>query len=1380
MGRVDSHYTSSSWRHPWDPVLKVILRRASAMANTTPLVTTVTKPAINPVEVNSTPRVNIQEFCEEHYEDIFPIIMEKVRHDRRKDVHTRLDFGEGPKERIREDSYYSNTRARATEPGRKTDSRDSPRGRSRTRSLAASRDGRHKDRECLRITRESYGDSFTHSYQDGSHHHSMKRKRDKSPQSSASRSDSSDGKHRKSRRHPPTDEDDLKRPWMCEEENPFMPRICNFESSRKTRMPNNVKTYDGTGDPEDHVKVFQEAAQVERWAMPTWCHMFNSTLIGAARVWFDELPPESIDGYKDLRAAQTGRMKGAPECMRISGFMHGVNNPELTKRLNEYVPKTMEEMMITTIAFIRGEAAAASKKKGHVSWKPQDQSKRHSADKRKRSSNKFYDFHNDKGHSTDECMKLKKQIEELVRAGKLSHLIKEIKQGRDQSKAGKKETAVKDKPTEIYMVQSWQRKVKQKVTQSFERVGEIAFPKLAANNGTEGPLVVEAEMDGHIIHRMYIDGGSSMVILYEHYFNQLRPEIRSQMVPATTSLTGFSCETIWPLGQLRLLVTIGDATHSTRAWMNFMVVKSMSPYNGIIRRPGLKAIQAVPSTVHGMLKFPFEGGIVAIRSTILIPAECTSVTTSPVIPEEEKSRPANFTVALHPDFPDQEVVIGGSLSKKGRTALCSILKKNLDIFAWQPSDMTGVPRSVAEHRLNIREGYLPVRQKKRGQAPERAKAIQAEFQKLVDAKIMREVYYHDLLSNPVMDCYPLPEIDWKVESLCGYPFKCFLDAYKGYHQIQLAEADEEKTAFHTGQGVYCYTKMPFGLKNAGATYQRLMDKAFESQVGWNIEVYVDDLVVKSYTEAEMMRDIEETFRTLRKVNMKLNPKKCSFGLAEGVFLGYVITLEGLKPCPDKTAVVLQLPSQRTIKESDFRWTAEAEQAFQQLKQHLSELPLLVAPKPQEEMIMYLFATYGAVSAILMTEKGTTQTPIYFISRALQGSELNYSPMEKLVLSLVFIAKRLRRRSLASRAGSNNSRRTMDVLIDSSSCMDGSGAGLILTNPEGVEFTYALRFQFTAFNNEAEYEALVVGLRIAVRMGVKNVQVNVDSKLVANQVLGTYVAKEDNMIKYLEIVRGLISGFTTFSIIQVLVEVLENKSIKEKEVATMIEDDGPTWMTQLMDYLKEGVLPGDKKEAKKLRLKARQYELMEGVLYRRSFLTPWLRCVGPLQADYVMREIHKGSCSLHAGPRSVVAKAVRLRRAREGQVPDSRHGLLHEVDRRKDNDKRFADNPLKDWCDKLNITQRFALVKLPQSNGLVERVNRSLEEGIKARLGEGNKNWVEELPHVLWAYRTMIKSSHGDTPFSLTYRTEAVIPTEIRMSTYRTAAIDVVNNDQGYA
>ncbi|GJX48810.1 reverse transcriptase domain-containing protein [Tanacetum coccineum] len=123
----------------------------------------------------------------------------------------------------------------------------------------------------------------------------------------------------------------------------------------------------------------------------------------------------------------------------------------------------------------------------------------------------------------------------------------------------------------------------------------------------------------------------------------------------------------------------------------------------------------------------------------------------------------------------------------------------------------------------------------------------------------------------------------------------------------------------------------------------------------------------------------------------------------------------------------------------------------------------------------------------------------------------------------------------------------------------------------------------------------------------------------------------------------------------------------------------------------------------------------------------------------------------------------------------RFGLLGEIV--SDNGKKFSDNPFKDWCDKLNITQRFASVKHPQSNRLVERANRSFGEGIKARLGEGNKNWIEELPHVMWAHHTMIKSSHGDTPFSLTCGTEAVILAEIGMPTYHTATVDTVHNDE---
>ncbi|GJX80807.1 reverse transcriptase domain-containing protein [Tanacetum coccineum] len=399
----------------------------------------------------------------------------------------------------------------------------------------------------------------------------------------------------------------------------------------------------------------------------------------------------------------------------------------------------------------------------------------------KRNHAKFCEFHGEVGHNTDECMHMKKQIEEMLKAGKLSHLIKELKQN-----------SGKEQP---------------KITQSFSPNAEIFFPPLDKDEGTEGPMIVEAEIGGHCIHRMYVDGGSASEILYEHCFSRLRPEIKNQLVPTTTPLIGFSGEIIWPIGQIQLLVTIGDKEHSTLARMNFVVVRSPSPYNGIIGRPGVGKLQAVPSTAHGMLKIPVEQGVITLKSNRLVPLECAMVSgpektlsiTKPIVEERIK-------VAINPEYPEETVMIGSTLTEEGRNRLYSLLQRNLDVFAWKPVDMTGVPRHIAEHRLNVREGCSPVRQKKRGQAANRVQAIHKEVRKLVEAGIMKEVHYHDWLSNLVMvkkhddswrmcidfkdlnkACpkygYPLPEIDWKVESLCGFPFKCFLDAYKGYHPI---------------------------------------------------------------------------------------------------------------------------------------------------------------------------------------------------------------------------------------------------------------------------------------------------------------------------------------------------------------------------------------------------------------------------------------------------------------------------------------------------------------------------------------------------------------------------------------------------------------------
>ncbi|KAL0395197.1 UNVERIFIED_CONTAM: Pro-Pol polyprotein [Sesamum latifolium] len=149
--------------------------------------------------------------------------------------------------------------------------------------------------------------------------------------------------------------------------------------------------------------------------------------------------------------------------------------------------------------------------------------------------------------------------------------------------------------------------------------------------------------------------------------------------------------------------------------------------------------------------------------------------------------------------------------------------------------------------------------------------------------------FRDLNKACPKDFYPLPRIDQLVDSTSGCELLSMMDASQGYHQIMLAPEDRKKVSFITSEGTFCYVAMPFGLKNAGATYQRLIDKIFRPQIGKNVEVYVDDMLVKSKKTEEHVEDLEETFSVLRKYKLKLNPAKCAFGVQGGRFLGFMVT-----------------------------------------------------------------------------------------------------------------------------------------------------------------------------------------------------------------------------------------------------------------------------------------------------------------------------------------------------------------------------------------------------------------------------------------------------------------------------------------------------------
>jgi hypothetical protein len=226
-----------------------------------------------------------------------------------------------------------------------------------------------------------------------------------------------------------------------------------------------------------------------------------------------------------------------------------------------------------------------------------------------------------------------------------------------------------------------------------------------------------------------------------------------------------------------------------------------------------------------------------------------------------------------------------------------------------------------------------------------------------------------------------------------------LDAFSGYHQIKMAKEDEEKTTFITPCGVYCYVCMPFGLKNAGATFQRLMRKALGAQMGRNVEAYIDDIIIKTCEGHTFIEDLQETFINLRKVNIKLNPAKCAFSVSSGKLLGFLVSHRGTEANPDKVKAIKEMRPPCNLKEMQclagcmaalgrfiarsgekalpffklmkrtgkFEWTPKADKAFAELKRYLTSPPIMVAPTTHEPLLLYIAATPRTTSTVLVAE-----------------------------------------------------------------------------------------------------------------------------------------------------------------------------------------------------------------------------------------------------------------------------------------------------------------------------------------------------------------------------------------------------------------------------
>ncbi|GKB54125.1 reverse transcriptase domain-containing protein, partial [Tanacetum coccineum] len=378
-----------------------------------------------------------------------------------------------------------------------------------------------------------------------------------------------------------------------------------------------------------------------------------------------------------------------------------------------------------------------------------------------------------------------------------------------------------------------------------------------------------------------------------------------------------------------------DPKRSKTVLLEFAIIKCRSPYNVIIGRTRMRSLGAIERMQSSWKETQWRqhmDQMSRIREQAILRARSIlnqKLIKEPMITEETwEEDTLKEKAIIHNDRPDQHVWINKKLSVECKQKLEDTLRRNVDVFAWT---------------------------------------------------VMIQMDYTSLNKVCAKAMYPFSKMEEELGSLMGYQYKCFLRLLKEHSQVRMSESDEEKTRFHTKGEVYSFTHMPKGLKNSAAILQRMMDKVLKGQKGRNLEVYLEEIVVKIKTDENLIKDVEETLDKLQRVNVKVDPSKCTFGMEEGNLLGYVVTTEGIKVDSEKVKVILQgptprgpdeirslslqltnisrfipkmaelmLPIRNVQKSLDaaeiYGWTIEATKALEKIKRRLAKLPTLAISK----------------------------------------------------------------------------------------------------------------------------------------------------------------------------------------------------------------------------------------------------------------------------------------------------------------------------------------------------------------------------------------------------------------------------------------------------
>ncbi|GKV51996.1 hypothetical protein SLEP1_g58606 [Rubroshorea leprosula] len=989
------------------------------------------------------------------------------------------------------------------------------------------------------------------------------------------------------------------------------------------------------------------------------------------------------------------------------------------------------------------------------------------------------------------------------------------------------------------------------------------------------PFVAAVHIGNHNVNKVFIDTGSSPNILYWGCFQKMQLNL-SSLQKHEGPIYGFDNQPVPVEGVITLPIYVGSEPRFRMASVTFLVVKMESAFNAILGRATLCELKAVISQPHLCMKFPTPQGVGVLKGNQKMARACYQDTFKKVElaaalacaegrkptqlaqqtmsisdiehrPEgvEQKAEPVELveTVPLNPAVQERTVKIGTKLTEEERAELLEFLRDNQDVFAWTTDEMPGIPAELTVHKLSTDPTKRPV------------------------AGFIRRVEYSEWVSNPVLvkkpngkwrmcidftnlneacpkDPHPLPNVEKLVERAAGHERMSFLDASSGYHQVQLLLDDYEKMAFYAGDAIYCYVMMPFGLKNADATYQKLVQIIFKLQIGKNIEVYVDDMIVTSQMEPP---------RTVKDVQR----------LTGRVAALHRFIAKSAERC---------LPFFKALREpKNFQWTDMCQRAFDELKRYLASAPLLSKPVEGESLYLYLGVTAEAISSVLLREENKAQKPICYkpelfgrlIGWSVELSEYDLTFQPHTTIKGQAVANFLVECISATEEEKAPEQPVWVLYVDGAANVEGPGAGAVLVGPDGFKSEHALRFKFQTTNNAAKYEALKYELKLATELKAQSIQVFSDSQLVVGQVKGNYETRDTQLARYASVVNRLKSRFASFQIDKIhradnqradelsklassqetnphrstTVEVLDTPSYTDFTLECQLlstDPCSPSWTTPLISYLQSGELPEDQSAAKLIKRRALGYNWPTIVEDAQNYVKkcptcqfnaddihmPSIRARPTAYANLVtVYELSistfletgemlssltspwpfaqwgvdlldpfikgKGGCTFLVVAVDYFTKWIEakpLSTTTERKIEEflfnsilCRFGIPKRII--ADNGPQFRAAALRSFCNDYGIELALTSVYTPQSNGQAESANKIVLRGLKTRVLAAHSNWVDELNKVLWSCRTTPSSATGETPFSLAYGAEAVIPVEVGLPSDRSDHHDDQNNEQ---